>query len=231
MVDFIGKNVKLRIMARPKQYVRSAVVESAMQLFWTRGYTDTSLSDLVEHTGINRVSLYNEFGNKQGLFLAALDLYFDISANWLEPLIAPDAGLEQLVDWFEQTIDGLESDQWRGGMMVNAAAELAAVNTEVRERTERHFRRVHEVFSVVLRNANDRNTIKPGIDIEGVAGALLQLAIGMLIRGASLQRPEELLRAFRAQVSLIDGRTEVRKNVRTSSNRRRTLSRGTALDS
>jgi len=218
-------------MARPKQYVRSSVVESAMQLFWTRGYMNTSLSDLVQYTGINRVSLYNEFGNKQGLFLAALDLYFDIATSWLEPLIAPDAGLEQLVEWFERTISGLEEEDWRGGMMVNAAAELAAANTEVRERTERHFRRVHEVFAVVLRNANDRGVLRPGIDIDGVAGALLQLAIGMLIRGSSLQRPEELVRAFRAQLALIDGRTEVRKKVRTPANARRSAPRGTVLDS
>ena len=219
-------------MARPKQYVRSSVVDSAMQLFWSRGYTNTSLSDLVEHTGINRVSLYNEFGNKEGLFLAALDRYFDISTAWLEPLIAPDAGLAQLVEWFEITIAGLEAERWRGGMMVNAAAELAADNDQVRDRTDRHFRRLHEVFSVVLRNANDRGTIRPGLDFDGVSGALLQLAIGMLVRGASLQRPDELIRAFRAQVSLIEARPDVRHNVRPAKkSRRRASTSGTALDS
>ena len=218
-------------MARPKQYIRSTVVDSAMQVFWSRGYINTSLSDLVEHTGINRVSLYNEFGNKEGLFLAALDRYFDIATAWLEPLIAPDAGLTQLTEWFESSITGLESEEWRGGMMVNAAAELAATNDEVRERTDRHFRRVHEVFLVLLRNANDRGSIRPGLDLDGVAGATLQLAIGMLVRGAAIQRPDELRRAFKALIGMIDARTEVRHSVRSKSPSRRSSGSSSSLDS
>ena len=87
------------------------------------------------------------------------------------------------------------------------------------------------MFSVVLRNSSERGVLRAGVDIEGMAGALLQLAIGMLIRGATLQRPDELVRAFRAQVALIDGRTDMRAKLRTANNSRRSGPRGASLDS
>jgi len=62
-------------MGRPKSYERSEVLDRAMRLFWARGYEGTHLSDLVAATGLNRFSLYNEFGGKEGLYRAALAHY------------------------------------------------------------------------------------------------------------------------------------------------------------
>jgi AcrR family transcriptional regulator len=46
-----------------------------MQLFWTRGYEGTSLTDLTEAMGISRPSLYAAFGNKEELFKKAFARY------------------------------------------------------------------------------------------------------------------------------------------------------------
>ena len=64
-------------MARPKQFDRDEALERAMAVFWRRGYEGTSVRDLVEHMGINRGSLYDTFGDKRTLFLAAVDRYLE----------------------------------------------------------------------------------------------------------------------------------------------------------
>src|SRR3712207_8964185 len=46
-----------------------------MELFWRRGYHATSLSDLTEHLGIGRASLYATFGPKHELYVRPLDRY------------------------------------------------------------------------------------------------------------------------------------------------------------
>ncbi len=65
-------------MARTKAYERQTVIQQAFAIFIARGYQSTSLSDLTSATGLNKKSLYNEFGNKESLFMVVLE---DFIAN------------------------------------------------------------------------------------------------------------------------------------------------------
>jgi TetR/AcrR family transcriptional repressor of nem operon len=60
---------------RPIQYDRERVLEGVMQTFWEKGYEGASISDLVKATGLNTRTMYNLFGDKQGIYLAALENY------------------------------------------------------------------------------------------------------------------------------------------------------------
>lgn len=62
-------------MARTKEFDPDAALQSALELFRQRGYEATSMSDLVEHLGIGRASIYATVGNKHALYLKALDRY------------------------------------------------------------------------------------------------------------------------------------------------------------
>ncbi len=57
-------------MARPREFNVDTVLESAMQVFWAKGYESTSLDDLCEATGLGRSSLYAAFGDKRALTTA-----------------------------------------------------------------------------------------------------------------------------------------------------------------
>lgn len=62
-------------MGRHRQFDENEVLESALNVFWQKGYEGTSLDDLTRTTGVARPGLYAAFGNKEQLFLKALDLY------------------------------------------------------------------------------------------------------------------------------------------------------------
>jgi len=47
-------------------------MEKAMYVFWEQGYESTSISGLMEATGVPRQRLYNAFGGKRQLFIQAL---------------------------------------------------------------------------------------------------------------------------------------------------------------
>lgn len=50
-----------------------ALLESATELFLSRGYDAVSLDDIVNHAGGSKASIYKFFGNKDGLFKAICD--------------------------------------------------------------------------------------------------------------------------------------------------------------
>ncbi len=62
-------------MARTKEFDPEAALRAALELFWRRGYEATSMSDLVEHLGVGRASIYATFGNKHDLYMKALESY------------------------------------------------------------------------------------------------------------------------------------------------------------
>jgi len=62
-------------MGRPKNFSREEVLEKAMPVFWTHGFSDTSLQELERATGVNKSGLYAEFRNKEDLFLECLRHY------------------------------------------------------------------------------------------------------------------------------------------------------------
>lgn len=50
-------------------------VQAATSLFWRRGYDDTSIEEIVKTSGLNRYSIYNAYGGKEGIFDAAVRQY------------------------------------------------------------------------------------------------------------------------------------------------------------
>jgi AcrR family transcriptional regulator len=60
---------------RPRAFDTDTALESAMQVFWRKGYEGTSLSDLTAAMGVNPPSLYAAFGSKEELFRKAMDRY------------------------------------------------------------------------------------------------------------------------------------------------------------
>jgi AcrR family transcriptional regulator len=60
---------------RPRAFDRDAALTAAMQLFWRRGFSATSISDLTSAMGIGSPSLYAAFGSKEALYAEALNHY------------------------------------------------------------------------------------------------------------------------------------------------------------
>ncbi len=60
---------------RPRSFDRESALERAMEVFWKHGFEGTSIHDLTHAMGINPPSLYAAFGDKEQLFLEAVERY------------------------------------------------------------------------------------------------------------------------------------------------------------
>ncbi|MGB1272266.1 MAG: TetR/AcrR family transcriptional regulator, partial [Endozoicomonas sp.] len=65
----------MRFMGRHSSFNRQQVLADALSLFWSRGFSATSLKQLEEVTEMHPGSLYYHFRNKEQLYLAVLEYY------------------------------------------------------------------------------------------------------------------------------------------------------------
>lgn len=110
---------------RPRSYDPDAVLDRAAQLFWANGFSATSLDDLSAAMGMGRPSIYNAFGDKEALFLRALQRYRDTVA--LTPLRAleAEASIRQGLDaFFRQFVAYTTADRSHLGCLLGNVAPI-----------------------------------------------------------------------------------------------------------
>jgi AcrR family transcriptional regulator len=64
-------------MGRHREFDVDQALDAALCVFWRKGYEGASYTDLTQATGVERPALYSAFGNKEALFLRALDRYYE----------------------------------------------------------------------------------------------------------------------------------------------------------
>ena len=62
-------------MNRARAFDPATALGQVVDLFSSKGYSDTSMEDIVQATGVSRYGLYGTFGNKRELFEQALEEY------------------------------------------------------------------------------------------------------------------------------------------------------------
>lgn len=181
-------------MPLTKQFQEDAVLASAMHAFWARGYEATSMRTLVEAMGINRASIYATFGDKQALFLRALERYDQLHRDaWLTSLAAKHGPRRAIVQAFREAIDVALDGQSSGCFLVNTALELAPHDPVVRKVVADAFRSAESFFAVMLEADGRDPTLAP---------TLLGLFLG--VRVLCRCRPEPpLLESIVAQVEIL----------------------------
>ncbi len=82
-------------MARCVEFNEVEKIEKAMNVFWEKGYTATSMQDLVDAMQINRSSLYNTIGDKHQLFMKCISNYFDTAMCEIREKVAKEQSAKQ----------------------------------------------------------------------------------------------------------------------------------------
>ncbi|GAB5517924.1 MAG: TetR/AcrR family transcriptional regulator [Rhodothermales bacterium] len=168
-------------MGRPKAFDRTNVLEKAMQVFWRQGYEATSLQDLVEAMGINRFSIYAEFGDKRGLFLSALDYYdADRVTSTLGSLDREDASLADIRAFFERLAHAATTPYASQGCLVcNTMAECTTTDMDIATRSKHYVTRLRSVFRRALRHAQQRGELPATASLDTLADYLTGAVIGL----------------------------------------------------
>ena len=170
-------------MGRKKGYEPEDLVDSAIALFHAHGFAGTSTQMLVEKLGVNRHSMYAEFGSKQALFHAALRRYEQqFMKDVFGPLEAADANLDSIAALFERFgKDAAGPASGLGCLLCNTAVELAGHDASGERFVERYFGRLQGAFHNALTNARRAGDLQGGVIAVDEARFLTATALGIFV--------------------------------------------------
>jgi len=170
-------------MGRKKSYDREELIGKAVELFRDHGYTATSTQTLVEALGVNRYSLYAEFGSKQALFDVALESYNqEVVDRRYGPLEEPTSGLpavRALFEFYRSSGDGPAAG--RGCLLCNTAVELGASDPSGAGHVTRYFERIKGAFQSSLTQAQAEGSLRPGVNPEHEASFFTASVLGLYV--------------------------------------------------
>lgn len=181
-------------IGRPTEFDRKEALSKAMELFWSQGYESTGLTELTQQMGIGRQSLYNAFGDKHALFVAAFEQYV---SDKTEPLVsqlrAPGSPLGNIRKVFDSVVEFVVAGDCRGCLVTNSIVELAPNDSAVRTLVTSVVKRLEQAFRDTLDRAAAVGEIAAGSDTLAMARFLNGTLHGLLVLGKVSSRRALLL--------------------------------------
>lgn len=193
-------------MPRVKLFDENEVLTKAMNLFWKQGYSATSVQDLVNFLGINRASIYDTFGDKEGLFLKAFDQYKATNTagviQFFESQPNVKLGFQRL---FEMSIEASVQDKERKGcFVVNTTTELIPGDEKILRILEENRITFEGIFFEYLQKGEKEGQFPMGKDLKAITSLLFTLYNGLKVVSKVNPNKKELINSIRQVLLLLD---------------------------
>ncbi|NYE60613.1 AcrR family transcriptional regulator [Duganella sp. 1224] len=193
---------------RPRVFDRNAALDTAMKLFWVKGYEATSIADLTSALGIGPTSLYAAFGSKEQLYAEALNLYSTtyehlVLGGFRSAATAREAVAAYLWD-SAAAMTGSDCGLPHGCLVTLGAVggdEHAALGDLMR--TTRGG--AYDILLARLERAVQEGELPPSLDIAFLARYLQTVQSGMAIRARDGASREELQAVAKIAMTSWDG--------------------------
>jgi TetR/AcrR family transcriptional repressor of nem operon len=173
-----------------KQFDPNEALEKAMQLFWAKGYAATGLAELQEQMGIDRKSLYDTFGNKQQLFIKALQFYSDnVVRQLFRELNKEGSPLGNVRRLMRMLQDQHALPESKGCMLGVSMAQCRTSDEEMAEVLRRHIKGLEEAFYKTFKRAQDMGELDGNTNIRDLARLYMGIGQGLCLIGRVQDSP------------------------------------------
>jgi TetR/AcrR family transcriptional repressor of nem operon len=170
-------------MVRMREFDPSTALAKAVDMFATKGYSETSMEDLVRATGVSRYGIYGTFGNKREFFEQALERYAEnMGRDKFLRLLEPDASLSNIREiLLERVAEICTADRAKGCLFVHTAMELAPQDADLQAVLQKFMKRMAKAFSVGLETAKERGEVKADLDVRKAGMFLTNTVFGLAV--------------------------------------------------
>lgn len=192
-------------MARKKNFDEVKALESAMLLFWKKGYSATSMKELEKVMGLTITSISNAFGNKRALFEKALNYYLQhILIKFIESLDNADSPENAIKAILMEVIHLHFNPSYPGGcLVVFSVLENEQHDDRIRTILRSALNLLRERIVQRLENDQKKGRVAPEIDCHSMANHITALITGMTTMAKAGFSKNELERLINDVVGLL----------------------------
>jgi len=170
------------------QFDREEIIDKAIDLFWSRGFSGASMQLVVAATGLKPGSLYYSFGNKEALFKQALERYAQKGLSRIRKTLesAPSVG-EGICRHLDQFVEEAGHHDFKSCFLVKTQLELAGEGNELYTHAARKLAEIESLFQTFLEREYDSE-----LSCSKAASIMLH-SFGLRVYGYQ-RHPEERMR-------------------------------------
>lgn len=165
---------------RPIIYDDSNIIKKAQEVFWKKGYSASSLSDLQKATGAGAGTFYNTFkGGKKEIFEKAIEdrrLTFAAFKNELDKSVYP---LELIKDFYRSIAYTDNNKHLKGCIIANTVVEMTFIDEKLEHSAVQILKEVELMYKQVLENEKKKGNLKTQTDPEILARYLITFWCGL----------------------------------------------------
>lgn len=188
---------------RPKEFNREEVLSNAMEVFWLKGYQAASIGELERGTGLGRQSIYNEFGDKKGIFLAAIEHYDQThTQRFVDTVTADGSPRTNIRRWLEMLAALATRPDRKCCMITNAVMSVPIEDAALHDAVAASLLRVEKALNSAVSEAIKRGELSNTTDKKATASYLLSAGQGIQVLGRLGHSSASLKRVIDASLHL-----------------------------
>jgi AcrR family transcriptional regulator len=190
---------------RPRAFTETAALAAAVDVFSSRGFTGASLDDLSAAMNMSRPSIYNAFGDKEGVYRQALAFFVGRMRAAVQDKVIPEPDLAKALDRFYLTALGVyfADTPPRGCFLFCTAPVEAITHPEILSDLAALTQEIDTTLEAKFRQAQALGDYAPDVDAKSVARIAQGVLHTLAIRARAGESHGALKRLARTAVKML----------------------------
>lgn len=193
-------------MSRPRAFDIDHALDQAMDVFWSQGYTATSLDDLTSAMEISKSSFYATFGSKHDLFIATINRYIETITSQIVDATRMDAPARKIIRaLFDRAVERMMQPETRRGCYLNnCAIEVSRTDLDAAQTVGNGLGIMEDAFFELVKRGQREGGIGVRHDARAMARYLTATVNGILVLGKANPDADRLYDIADVAMSALD---------------------------
>ncbi len=182
-------------LGRPREFDPDVALDRAVLVFWEHGFDGASLTDLTSAMGISRTSMYAAFGNKEQLYVKALERYVNGLGAYMALALHEPTGREFAATFLHGAVRvGTHPGRPAGCPSIQGSIATGPAGRSARASAVSLRDQACDIMAERLRRAQDEGDLSPDADPVVLSRFLMTMANGIAVQAGDGVSREQLHR-------------------------------------